>query len=392
MAVCSACGAKIRDEDQFCPHCGAAVRPMDDRPVRDYWAEQLAGLEEEDWTEEIEDEELPDLNEEEKPELQEVMDSVRPPEKKKGIRVRNLCILLALILTIGALGLGLRKPGRGTEGSGRYYSCALASDGKNRKNPGDFVDLGKDGTMTLWLLGSEMEGHWQLSGQAFSGFMDHRTIEGELKDGVLSFEYGKAQMVFALPEKMDSVLARQETVFVTVPEKTEDYEAWTGDYYGTLLLKDGTGAWAGNSGESYDVCGRIRTEETGTGRFSLWNEENKPGDRFLTADVLFSPGTTDQGKMSVQWGMLYDMELGPGEWSVDPGKSPYSYLKDLLYLSGTYMDPAEPGNTFRYEIFLKPWGEIWEEISQEDAFLLPPGYSDWYLPLVRAGQRMPEQF
>ena len=75
MRHCSACGGEIQENMRFCPHCGAGVQALTDQPLKDYWAEKLAREperesrqeeEEEDWSAEVEDEDLLDLNEEEK--------------------------------------------------------------------------------------------------------------------------------------------------------------------------------------------------------------------------------------------------------------------------------------------------------------------------------------
>ena len=152
--------------------------------------------------------------------------------------------------------------------------------------------------------------------------------------------------------------------------------------------------FAGSAGEACDVCGRIQLEEEDRGRLSLWNEQNKPGDRFCMADVILTEGTTEMGKLYAEWGTFYDMEIGPGEWVIDPGKSPVSHLEDLIYFRGTYMDMSHPDSSFVYEIFLKPWGKNWENVKQfcQDPWMLPPHYDDWYLPLQSAGIQMPDHF
>ena len=42
---------------------------------------------------------------------------------------------------------------------------------------------------------------------------------------------------------------------------------------------------------------------------------------------------------------------------------------------------------FTYDIFLRPWGTSWDDAKAED---LPYYYHDWYLPLIEAGEPMPD--
>ena len=397
MRRCSACGGEIQENMRFCPHCGASVQELDDQPLKDYWAERMAQEKEdqEDWTEEVEDEDLLDLNDEEN-DIKTLMEGVRPAPQKRIPWFSMLCIFLAAGVVLLGFWLHYQKKAVPIPGAGLYFGCRAEGKNKVYHNTGDWVELHPNGTMDLKLTGSQMEGHWKMEGETFLGYMEHREIEGTLSDGILSFSYGKTAFLFALPECRDHLMhseQAQETEILTEPT-VSPYMAWAGEYYGTMILSDGTGNWEGNSGEVYDVCGRIEVQEDDTGRLYLWNRKNKPGDRFLLAVVEFSPGTRDMGKMSIQWGRLHDMELGPGDFTVDPGKSPYSYYKDLFYFRGMYMNMTFPGDTYHYEIVLRPWGKSWEDIeaSEEDYYLLPPSYYDWYIPLQNAGKKMPDFF
>ena len=404
MKHCSACGGEIQENMRFCPHCGAGVENPDAQSLKDYWAEKLARQpeheilsedEDDDWTAEVDDEDLLDLDEEEK-EIKHLMDGVRPARKKKSPWVLILCLLPAAAAILLGLWINREKKVTVVPGSGLYFGCTAEGAEKTYRNTGDWVELHPNGTMDLKLTGTRMEGHWKLEGETFLGYMDHRELKGTLKDGILTFPYGKVEFLFALPENRDRLLKKQDADEETVVTESPKHpgEAWAGEYYGTMVFTGGTGNWEGNIGEIYDVCGRILLQEDGTGRLYLWNRENQPGDRFLLAVVEFLPGTTDMGKMTIQWGRLHDMELGPGDFAVDPGKSPYSYYKNLFYIRGNYMSMTDPGDTYAYEILLRPWGESWEDVeaSEDDYYLLPPSYYDWYIPLQNAGKKMPDSF
>ena len=57
----------------------------------------------------------------------------------------------------------------------------------------------------------------------------------------------------------------------------------------------------------------------------------------------------------------------------------------LLTISGRY-EAVESEGGFSFEIFLRPWGELWPGKDNE----IPYYYEDWYLPLIRAGSAMPD--
>ena len=59
-------------------------------------------------------------------------------------------------------------------------------------------------------------------------------------------------------------------------------------------------------------------------------------------------------------------------------------VENAICISGTYENGED---VFSYEIYLRPWGTIWDEdVVDED---LPGRYYDWYLPLIEAGEEMP---
>ena len=47
------------------------------------------------------------------------------------------------------------------------------------------------------------------------------------------------------------------------------------------------------------------------------------------------------------------------------------------------------GGSFDYELVLRPWGALWDDVPAEDLKAKPYFYEDWYLPLVEAGAAMP---
>ena len=77
---------------------------------------------------------------------------------------------------------------------------------------------------------------------------------------------------------------------------------------------------------------------------------------------------------------------------------PYGAYAGLIYITGTYTDPENSGNSCTYCIVLRPWGTQWDDLRGCDTTdmpypdMLPVRYESWYLPLIREGAAMPDAF
>ena len=235
MKHCAACGGKMEDNVQYCPHCGARVSEQD--TVKDYWAERLSTAETDDsdmdWTEELEeDENLPDINEDLNPAALEA----KPPQKSWRIFAGILCIFLAAaVLILGLYLPGRRKSSVAVPGAGKYLGCTGKSQDLTVTNEDDYIELYSDGSFRMRLLDEIAEGRWHLEGAHFHGMTGKREMEGTLKEGVLTFSCSDIVFLFALPEKRDSLMAENAGLTVTVPAEQTHSRDWAGDYYGTII-------------------------------------------------------------------------------------------------------------------------------------------------------------
>lgn len=96
---------------------------------------------------------------------------------------------------------------------------------------------------------------------------------------------------------------------------------------------------------------------------------------------LNEAGTGEYGTMMSEGGWFTDVELEHADWIVDPGLVNYD---NMIYIDGFYENGDDE---FYYEIYLRPWGSYWDDVAEED---LPYFYYDWYLPMIEAGEAMPE--
>lgn len=157
---------------------------------------------------------------------------------------------------------------------------------------------------------------------------------------------------------------------------------WNGDWYGWWMMTGCSGYYEDMEGDWWDICGTIDIGDDNMGTVVLWDEDYTKDDPMVSASVSLSEaGTGEYGTMMSEGGWFTDIELGHADWIVDPALLDY---EDMIHING-YYESGEDGYT--YDIYLRPWGTYWDDVTEED---LPFYYDDWYLPLIEAGEAMPE--
>lgn len=176
----------------------------------------------------------------------------------------------------------------------------------------------------------------------------------------------------------------------------EDF-SWGGNWYGWWFLSDAEGDyWAERDGEWNDCCATIVDYDDGTGYVEIWDQRGGGHNPLVECNVTFGPGSTPDGCMYSVDGLFYgDDEIGE-DWTVDRSVSVFMNTGNLVTLygnmiaiEGAYSDP-ENGGGFTYTFYLKPWGEGWNDVEFDSPEDLPRFYYDWYLPLIEAGENMPD--
>ena len=158
---------------------------------------------------------------------------------------------------------------------------------------------------------------------------------------------------------------------------------WNGDWYGWWIMTGCWGAYEDMDGEWWDISGTIEIGEDYTGIVTLWDEDYTRSEPMVEALVsLNEAGTGEYGTMMSEGGWFTDVELEHADWIIDPGLVDYD---NMIYIDGFYENGDDE---FYYEIYLRPWGCYWDDVTEED---LPYFYYDWYLPMIEAGAAMPEQ-
>ena len=171
----------------------------------------------------------------------------------------------------------------------------------------------------------------------------------------------------------------------TLPSTTADdalLEWWNGEWYGWWKMTDCSGSYESMEGQWWDICGVIEIDADRTGTVTLWDEDYTKDDAMVSAAVSLSDtGTGEHGTLTSESGWFTDVALAHADWIVDPG---LQELADIICIDGRYENGDD---TYRYEIYLRPWGLYWDDVEEENR---PYLYADWYLPLIDAGKSMPD--
>ena len=118
---------------------------------------------------------------------------------------RIMALLLALCLMATLCACGDDKQ----DVTGKYNVVSATMDGEDLGTDGEWIELKKGGKGTFY-MGFEFTLKWELDGEKFTGTISflgmEETLEGTLKDGVLTFVYGDTTYVMAkdgakLPEQ-----------------------------------------------------------------------------------------------------------------------------------------------------------------------------------------------
>ena len=138
----------------------------------------------------------------------------------------------------------------------------------------------------------------------------------------------------------------------------------------------------GMEGQWWDVCGTIDIGSDYMGTVTLWDEDYTRTEPMATVSVsLNEAGTGEHGTMMSEGGWFTDAAVEHADWIVDPALLDYD---DMICIDGDY-ENGDDG--YHYEIYLRPWGLYWDDVAEEG---WPYRYSDWYLPLIDAGESMPD--
>ena len=104
--------------------------------------------------------------------------------------------------------------------------------------------------------------------------------------------------------------------------------------------------------------------------------------------TLNSAGVGEHGTVMSESGYFTNLPLEHADWIVDPAiNSRFPDVENMICIEGWYEDGEDE---FYYEVYLRPWGQLWDDFAADYPDDVPYYYDDWYLPLVESGSAMPD--
>ena len=164
---------------------------------------------------------------------------------------------------------------------------------------------------------------------------------------------------------------------------------WNGAWYGWGTMTGCSGAYESMAGQWWDACAVIDIGMAYTGTVTIWDEDYSRADPMSQATVtLNSAGVGEHGTVMSESGYFTNLPLEHADWIVDPAiNSRFPDVENMICIEGWYEDGEDE---FYYEVYLRPWGQLWDDFAADYPDDVPYYYDDWYLPLVEAGSAMPD--
>ena len=176
----------------------------------------------------------------------------------------------------------------------------------------------------------------------------------------------------------------------TLPAPTGDalLDWWNGAWYGWWTMTGCSGAYESMAGQWWDACAVIDIGSDYTGTVTIWDEDYSRADPMSQVSVtLNSAGVGEHGTVVSESGYFTDLPLEHADWIIDPAiNSRFPNVENMICIEGWYEDGDDE---FYYEVYLRPWGQLWDDFAADYPDDVPYYYDDWYLPLIDAGKSMP---
>ena len=278
----------------------------------------------------------------------------------KQILQRAAALLLAALLLTSLTACGEPDPNAGV------YLCTEVAVGEDVVSPSELyngevrLELRTGGSGRLRLGENEGDIRWSLEDGKLSLDVNGVSCPGELKDGLIRLDLMNEGVILSLI---------REDLADTLPTPTPQPQLlrdMSGEYYGWWEIENSRGSMPDTW---YDCCASAVLSEDGL-LLTLWDEQTS---RLEPMAALSLTGEGESLHVESGWFWFDTLAEDGAEIAIRDG---------MLELSGRH-DAA--GERFDYAIHLRPWGAEWEDPDAR-----PYSYRFWYLPLIEAGEAMPD--
>ena len=284
----------------------------------------------------------------------------------------------------------------------------------------DFTNNGKENASYLWSIDETvMQNGVEL--EVANVFTDYDTFETAIEGQFMEIAPGttlEVKTAYVLKDAAAKVEATFEQMFgkkkgtitidpatlsreasadstgstdTTLPAPTGDalLDWWNGAWYGWWTMTGCSGAYESMSGQWWDACAVIDIGMDYTGTVTIWDEDYSRADPMLQASVTLNrAGVGEHGTVMSESGYFTNLPLEHADWIIDPAiNSRFPDVENMICIEGWYEDGDDE---FYYEVYLRPWGQLWDDFAADYPDDIPYYYDDWYLPLVEFGRSMPD--
>lgn len=237
-------------------------------------------------------------------------------------------------------------------------------------------------------------------GSFVSEFGPHDIDSGTWKEGLLEFLNESGQVEGSIPYELegDQLTIDWDGDFIAIYMRSNDSPAdymlnlqaesgveltdfqqlWDGEWYGYWEAHSVTDKYSYHDEAWKDCYAKIQMNPDDTGLIYLWDTI----EDIATVEISVSEegGAGVMGAAMSESGYYWNGDpIGHADWIIDP--SLYGY-DNYMVIDGRYEDEA--GEGFNYIAYLRPWGQLWDDIPEEER---PPWYG-WYTDNYSAGSMM----
>jgi hypothetical protein len=281
--------------------------------------------------------------------------------------------------------------------NGKYECTGSEYNGTKMSAAGEWIEFGSDNRGTVYIT-NEYPFTWSISGNEITITEDAGPVyTATIDNGVISLNTGM-MYYFAKGGSASSSDSSPDTEESSEDVSGSSYDAesynstydtyWGGGWYGFWYVESAYGSyidWDNGQGR-WDCCADISVigEE---GVINIWDTDGSSDSLMVSSTISFGSGITSYGAFKSEDGQFWDCSIGHADWIVDPGSSGY---ENLIIINGRYVDPENSENYFDYVIYLRPWGQLWDDIQANEPDNIPSNYNSWYIPLMNSGSAMPD--
>lgn len=441
MAFCSQCGAKLSDTQKFCTECGAP------QPVREVQPPVVPSPEENRTTYIPLSENAPmerttyipkqdnavprqsvnqqpmqhadpwqqpqNYGNQPQPGFTFGAGNEKPPKKKKGGLIALILVLLLLIgggaafFFLGGMDLfggGSKKVEENEDILGVYNAVSCIYKKEEQDVDGEWLELKSGGKGKLEMDDESFSFKWELDDTDLLIIQQGDEYEGTLEDDIIVIDINGMEYTYILEgsdaeeeweEQQEEEGTRPaapvpDAPVADAPAATEapaapaeadpsSLEYWAGDWYGWWVVSEVYEGDPDDVGQWWDCCASLEIDRYGNATMILWDEDGSRNDALAEIYMDVSIVDGDVAEFCSTGGYFGGENVGYEQWNCRSDDDEYD---QTFWISSTYNDGE--GLHFDYNIYMRPWGVMWDDIEANEPGLLP-GYYDWYQEVIAYG-------